>query len=94
MRYSTALQLIVFPSALLHASVPCHGHEVPLTPHRHPGQPTPSLTLDEAPERIAIIGAGAGGSSAAFWVAKAKERYGIGIEVDLYERNGYVGGRE
>ena len=94
MRYSTALQLIALPSALLHASVPCHGHQVPLTPHRHPGQHTPSLTLDEAPERIAIIGAGAGGSSAAFWVAKARERYGIDIEVDLYERNGYVGGRE
>ncbi|KAF9524062.1 Prenylcysteine lyase-domain-containing protein [Crepidotus variabilis] len=43
--------------------------------------------------RIAIIGAGAGGSSAAFWIAKAKERFGIDVEVDVYERSDYIGGR-
>ncbi|OAX43623.1 FAD/NAD(P)-binding domain-containing protein [Rhizopogon vinicolor AM-OR11-026] len=43
--------------------------------------------------RIAIIGAGAGGSSAAFWISKAKERYGINVEIDVYERSDYVGGR-
>ncbi|KAH7930566.1 FAD/NAD(P)-binding domain-containing protein [Leucogyrophana mollusca] len=43
--------------------------------------------------RIAIIGAGAGGSSAAFWISKAKERFGIHVEVDVYERAAYVGGR-
>ncbi|KAH7910709.1 FAD/NAD(P)-binding domain-containing protein [Hygrophoropsis aurantiaca] len=43
--------------------------------------------------RIAIIGAGAGGSSAAFWISKAKERFGIDVEIDVYERAGYVGGR-
>ncbi|KAG1825546.1 Prenylcysteine lyase-domain-containing protein [Suillus subaureus] len=34
--------------------------------------------------RIAIIGAGAGGSSAAFWISKAKKRFGIDY---------YIGGR-
>ncbi|KAI0777409.1 FAD/NAD(P)-binding domain-containing protein [Trametes elegans] len=43
--------------------------------------------------RIAIIGAGAGGSSAAFWIAKAKERYGLDVEVDVYEKNAFIGGR-
>ncbi|KAF9458739.1 Prenylcysteine lyase-domain-containing protein [Collybia nuda] len=43
--------------------------------------------------RIAIIGAGAGGSSAAFWISKAKERFGLDVEVDVYEREAYVGGR-
>lgn len=43
--------------------------------------------------RIAIIGAGAGGSSAAFWISKAKERFGLDIEVDVYEREAYIGGR-
>jgi prenylcysteine oxidase/farnesylcysteine lyase len=44
--------------------------------------------------RIAIIGAGAGGSSAAFWISKAKERFGLDVQVDVYERSSYVGGRE
>lgn len=44
--------------------------------------------------RIAIIGAGAGGTSAAFWLSKAKERYGLDIEVDIYEQSSYVGGRK
>ncbi|KAI0273059.1 FAD/NAD-P-binding domain-containing protein [Russula aff. rugulosa BPL654] len=43
--------------------------------------------------RVAIIGAGAGGSSAAFWIAKAKERNGLDVEIDIYERNDYIGGR-
>ncbi|KAJ7456623.1 Prenylcysteine lyase-domain-containing protein [Mycena latifolia] len=43
--------------------------------------------------RIAIIGAGAGGSSAAFWISKAQERFGIDVEVDLYEKESYIGGR-
>ncbi|KAI0271577.1 FAD/NAD-P-binding domain-containing protein [Gloeopeniophorella convolvens] len=43
--------------------------------------------------RVAIIGAGAGGSSAAFWIGKAKERYGLDIGIDIYERSNYIGGR-
>ncbi|KAL4068392.1 Prenylcysteine lyase-domain-containing protein [Scleroderma yunnanense] len=43
--------------------------------------------------RIAIIGAGAGGSSAAFWISKAKQRFGIDVEIDVYERASYIGGR-
>ncbi|KXN81104.1 Farnesylcysteine lyase [Leucoagaricus sp. SymC.cos] len=43
--------------------------------------------------RIAIIGAGAGGSSAAFWISKAKERFGLDVDVDVYERSNYIGGR-
>jgi prenylcysteine oxidase/farnesylcysteine lyase len=55
------------------------------------------LDLDStvnATPRVAIIGAGAGGSSAAFWISKAKERFGVNVEVDVYERESYVGGRE
>ncbi len=44
--------------------------------------------------RVAIIGAGAGGSSAAFWIAKAKERNGLNVAIDIYERNDYIGGRK
>jgi hypothetical protein len=44
--------------------------------------------------RIAIIGAGAGGSSAAFWISKAKQNFGIDVEIDVYERSDYIGGRK
>lgn len=58
----------------------------------------PSVQVDSPPlnvtPRIAIIGAGAGGSSAAFWISKAKERFGLDVEVDVYEQSSYIGGRE
>ncbi|KAI0644039.1 Prenylcysteine lyase-domain-containing protein [Trametes meyenii] len=53
----------------------------------------PELPESAIPNRIAIIGAGAGGSSSAFWIAKAKERYGLNVEIDVYDKNSYVGGR-
>jgi hypothetical protein len=31
---------------------------------------------------------------AAFWIAKAKERYGLDVVVDIFERSDYVGGRK
>lgn len=42
--------------------------------------------------KIAIIGAGAAGSSAAFWISKAQERFGVDVEVDVYEKTSRVGG--
>lgn len=51
------------------------------------------LPSSTPPNRVAIVGAGAAGSSAAFWIAKAKERFGLDIEVDVYEKNDYIGGR-
>ncbi|KIJ68794.1 hypothetical protein HYDPIDRAFT_107052 [Hydnomerulius pinastri MD-312] len=49
--------------------------------------------VSQTTPRIAVIGAGAGGSSAAFWIYKAKQRFGIDVEVDVYERASYIGGR-
>jgi prenylcysteine oxidase/farnesylcysteine lyase len=42
--------------------------------------------------RVAIVGAGAAGSSAAFWISKAAERLGKDIAVDVYESSDYIGG--
>ncbi|KAK2461697.1 hypothetical protein APHAL10511_006160 [Amanita phalloides] len=56
-------------------------------------QPFVFDSVPPATPRIAIIGAGAGGSSAAFWLSKAKQRSGLDIEVDIYEQSSYVGGR-
>lgn len=57
-------------------------------------EPSPAVLETPRPPRIAIIGAGAGGSSAAFWIAKAKERSGLNVEIDIYERSDYIGGRK
>ncbi len=54
----------------------------------------PPVAETTVPNRIAIIGAGAAGSSAAFWIAKAKERFGLDVKVDVYDKNSYVGGRK
>ena len=54
-----------------------------------------ALPVEEEPtNRIAIIGAGAGGSAAAFWIAKAKERYGLDVDIDVFDSNAYIGGRK
>ncbi|KAG8873326.1 hypothetical protein FRB97_006832 [Tulasnella sp. 331] len=52
-----------------------------------------SLGLQPPTVKIAIIGAGAGGSSAAYWVSLAQSRYGLDVEVDLFEKDSYIGGR-
>ena len=74
-----AFQLPFHIPKLFSSSIPAGSAEQPSVPS------TP---------RIAIIGAGAGGSSAAFWISKAKERFGLDVEIDVYESNDYIGGRE
>ena len=59
-----------------------------------------ALTIDSgkpwynASKTVAIIGAGAGGSSTAFFIAKAKQRYGVDIDIHIYDKNEVVGGGE
>ncbi|TCD60722.1 hypothetical protein EIP91_009628 [Steccherinum ochraceum] len=56
--------------------------------------PQSILKLPQIPtDRIAIVGAGAAGSSAAFWISKAKERYGLDVEIDIYDKSSLIGGR-
>lgn len=68
-----------------------------LTPWFNTAQPGQLvLDADDLPvhriPRIAIIGAGPAGSSAAYWLSLAKERANLTFEVDLYERSGSIGG--
>ncbi|KAE9395928.1 hypothetical protein BT96DRAFT_942062 [Gymnopus androsaceus JB14] len=59
-------------------------------------QSTFSPEDDEPPRgtpRVAIVGAGAAGSSASFWISKAQERFGVDVEVDVYEKTSRIGGR-
>jgi len=57
-----------------------------------------ALTIDpgkswyNASKTVAIIGAGAGGTSTAFFIAKAKQRYGLDIDIHIYDENEFVGG--
>ena len=82
--------------ALLLASL-CHAFQLPFEIGNiwptHKLAQVPGPTPPSSP-RIAIIGAGAGGSSAAFWISKAKERHGLDVAVDIFERSDYVGGRK
>lgn len=53
-----------------------------------------AVSHEVVPHKVAIIGAGAAGSSSAFWIAKAKARANVAVEVDVYEKEGHVGGRK
>jgi prenylcysteine oxidase/farnesylcysteine lyase len=48
---------------------------------------------DPATFRVAVIGAGAAGSSSAWWLHLASDRLGHPIEVEVFERADYIGGR-
>jgi hypothetical protein len=48
---------------------------------------------ESAPFRVAVIGAGAAGSSSAWWLHLASERLGSPIEVEVFEQADYIGGR-
>ena len=58
------------------------------------------MTIDSGKEwynaskTVAIIGAGAGGSSTAFFIAKAQQRYGVDVDIHIYDKNEFVGGGE
>ncbi|KAH7340917.1 Prenylcysteine lyase-domain-containing protein [Rhizoctonia solani] len=43
--------------------------------------------------KVAIIGAGAAGTSAAFWLSRAKSRLGENVTITIYDKNNYIGGR-
>ena len=43
---------------------------------------------------VAIVGAGAGGSSAAFYLSRAAKQNGDVIDIDVFESRMQAGGRE
>ncbi|KAG0159512.1 hypothetical protein PDIDSM_75960 [Penicillium digitatum] len=50
-------------------------------------------TVSAAPKRVAIIGAGAGGSFAAYQLRKLADEADIPVNITVYERESFVGGR-
>lgn len=70
-----------------------------------PLQPPPPSTTTEGKaamkqhqsRRVAIVGAGASGASAAFWLERAARAAGLAegqMEIVVFERNDYIGGSE
>ncbi|KAJ5693037.1 Prenylcysteine oxidase [Penicillium macrosclerotiorum] len=49
--------------------------------------------IDAAPKRVAVIGAGAGGSFAAYELRKLADQAGVPINITVFERASYIGGR-
>ncbi|KAJ7071486.1 Prenylcysteine lyase-domain-containing protein [Mycena amicta] len=75
------------------AAVPVASAAAFQLPFRLPFQ-KPLLPEESSKPRIAIIGAGAAGSSAAFWISKAQERFALPLDsVDVYDKASYIGGR-
>jgi len=52
-----------------------------------------TVYADAGAKRIAIIGAGAAGSSTAYYLEQFANNSGVAINVTVFERNSYVGGR-
>jgi len=57
------------------------------------GLESSNTAIDGAPRRIAIIGAGAAGSSTAFHLERFAAISNVPIEITIFERSSYVGGR-
>lgn len=78
----------------LSVALAAHGIKLPFAlDWLYPGA-SQGLSAEVVGHKIAVIGAGAGGSSAAWWISKAKARSGVSVQVDVYERENYIGGRE
>ncbi|KAK6536375.1 hypothetical protein TWF281_000614 [Arthrobotrys megalospora] len=59
-----------------------------------PGSQQPFvLTESQAVKRVAVIGAGAAGSSAAYYLNEYADKHDFKVNITVYERNNYVGGR-
>ncbi|KAK6509380.1 hypothetical protein TWF481_004129 [Arthrobotrys musiformis] len=57
------------------------------------GQQPFVLSEPQAAKRVAVIGAGAAGSSAAYYLNQYAKKHDIPINITIYERNNYIGGR-
>ncbi|QDS77868.1 hypothetical protein FKW77_000240 [Venturia effusa] len=71
----------------LHA-ISASNHHAPLPP-----QDAYSNTAPHTTKRVAIIGAGAGGASTAYHLSQYAKSSNVSLDITVYERNPYIGGR-
>ncbi|GAA5831289.1 hypothetical protein JCM11251_007821 [Rhodosporidiobolus azoricus] len=92
---SAFLAFSLLLSSLVQAQLLFPVNQVPFeAPHRGEDHGGPGLHWKEhRPPRIAIIGGGAGGSSAAYFLSHFGKDAGILPDVTVYEREEYIGGR-
>ncbi|RMY95780.1 hypothetical protein D0862_08676 [Hortaea werneckii] len=83
MRLSSALLAITAREAL---KVVAGGEQVPLTD-------TTNTEHVDTPLNVAIIGAGAAGSSSAYHLAQFAQEVHLPINITIFDRNPYIGGR-
>ena len=97
----TLFLLIAF--ALYHPSSSHQSLSFPKEEYTYPTAPHHAAIAQDRPKRVAIIGAGASGSAAAFFLRRAgrvvEKRIGVDEgtllgDIVVFDREGYVGGRE
>jgi prenylcysteine oxidase/farnesylcysteine lyase len=87
--------MLALATLLLVSSAACYGFQLPFDfPFFRTTGYGQDLSNTTSTPKIAIVGAGVGGTSAAFWISKAKERFGVDVEIDVYERESRIGGSE
>lgn len=81
---------LLFPANQIHFAPPTAAHAASLD-----GTAAPRWTSSERVPRIAIIGAGAGGSSAAYFLKHFGDlaEHGLETDVTIYDAADYIGGR-
>ncbi|KAL2815529.1 hypothetical protein BJX63DRAFT_389778 [Aspergillus granulosus] len=57
------------------------------------GSANPEASVEPGPKQIAIIGAGAAGASTAYSLRKYAEEQGVQLNITVFERADYIGGR-
>ncbi|KAF1984048.1 Prenylcysteine oxidase [Aulographum hederae CBS 113979] len=67
-----------------------HDHQAILNSQNNQPEET---TAAQSTKRVAIIGAGAAGSSAAYHLRQYANAAGIPMNISIFEKNGYIGGR-
>lgn len=85
----TAFKVALATSVCVYGAQASSQHELHYGQHPFTGQV--KSNTDEF--KVAIIGAGAAGSSAAFWLSRAKSRLGENVTITIYDKNDYIGGR-
>ncbi|ODH38739.1 hypothetical protein ACO22_02212 [Paracoccidioides brasiliensis] len=91
------LAIVVFCVLLLASHSSCQDAQVPLQVEPEPPQ-APATVLSPTPDpapakKVVVIGAGSAGASAAYYLRQFTDFFSIPLNLTVYERASYIGGR-